>query len=92
MSHKDKHKHGGGQKPKDETYKIIIDRRPYDWLKPVITGAEIKNLAGVDQNTFEAWQDVPGPEDIPVGDNQEIDLTGKGTERFFTGKKTTTEG
>lgn len=65
---------------------------PHDWSKPVITGAEIKQLAGVDQKTFEAWQDVPGPDDDIVGDNDEVDLSGKGTEKFFTIKKTTTEG
>ncbi len=84
----DHHEH----KPKDETFKIIVDRRPHDWPNPFITGAEIKQLAGVDQATYEAWQDVPGPEDIPVADGQQIDLRPKGTERFFTGKKTTTEG
>lgn len=77
---------------KKETYKIIVDRRPHDWHQPFITGAEIKRLAGVDQATFDAWQDVPGPEDVLVADDRKVDLREKGTEKFFTGKKTTTEG
>jgi len=82
--------HGHGQTPK--TYKIIVDHKPHDWPKPVITGAEIKRLAGVDGANFDAWQDVPGPEDELVGDTTEVDLTKRGTEKFYTIKKTTTEG
>lgn len=78
--------------PDRETYKIIVDNRPHDWPRPIITGLEIKELAGVDATAFDAWQDVPGPEDNPVGDSDQVDLTGRGVERFFTGKKTSTEG
>jgi hypothetical protein len=75
-----------------DPYKIVVDQKPHDWPKPVITGLEIKKLAGVDPATYDAWQDVRGPEDLLIKDNQKVDLTAKGTERFFTGKKTTTEG
>lgn len=74
------------------TYKIIVDRRPHDWPEPVITGAQIKQLAGVEQATFDAWQDVPGPEDKLIADAEQVDLRSPPVERFFTGKKTTTEG
>lgn len=77
---------------KDKPFKVLVDHKPYDWSEPFITGADIKNLAGVDQKTFDAWQDVPGPEDIQVGDTDKIDLREPGREKFFTGKKTTTEG
>jgi hypothetical protein len=80
------------QKEKDKPFKILVDHKPHDWPEPFITGADIKRLAGVDQATYEAWQDVPGPEDIPVGDSDKADLREPGRERFFTGKKTTTEG
>lgn len=73
-------------------FKIIVDRKPHDWPEPVITGAQIKRLAGVDQATFDAWQDVPGPEDLLIADDRKVDLRPKEVERFFTGKKTTTEG
>lgn len=88
MSNEDKgHKHDH-----DQTYKIIVDQKPHDWPKPTITGLEIKKLAGVDPNAYDAWQDVHGPDDLLIKDNDKVDLTAKGTERFFTGKKTTTEG
>lgn len=75
-----------------ETYKIIVDRKPHDWPRPKITGNEIKRLAGVDLTKFDAWQDVPGPDDKLIGDDTPVDLTARGTERFFTIKRTTTEG
>ena len=75
----------------DKKYKLIVDQQEHQWLKPVITGLEIKNLAGVDVS-YGVWQEVPGPNDPPVGDNQQVDLARPGVERFFTGKKTTTEG
>ena len=71
---------------------IFVDQKRYEWSEDCITGAQIKGLAGVDLNTFDAWQDVPGPEDILVENDGKIDLTNPGIEKFFTGKKTTTEG
>ena len=71
---------------------IFIDRKKYDWDQPTITGLQIKKLAGVDVDNYNVWQDVPGPEDIPVADDFEVDLTTPGVEKFFTGKKTSTEG
>ena len=73
-------------------YKIIVDRKPHDWPEPFITGAQIKRLAGVDQAAYDAWLDVPGPEDLLIADDRQVDLRPPQVERFFTGKKTTTEG
>ena len=73
-------------------YQIIIDNRPHRWPDPAITGAQLKDLAGVDPASFDVWQDVRGPEDKLINDTDTVDLTSPGAERFFTGKKTTTEG
>ena len=89
--HKD-YGHGDDHGHKPGIYKILVDHKPHDWPKPVINGAEIKHLARVDDTTFDAWQDVPGPEDKLVEDTKEVDLTKPGTEKFYTIKKTTTEG
>ncbi|MCU7919819.1 MAG: multiubiquitin domain-containing protein [Candidatus Thiodiazotropha sp. (ex Epidulcina cf. delphinae)] len=91
MKHEHEKKHDDHEK-RPETYHILVDHRPHDWPKPEITGVEIKQLAGVDNQTFDAWQDVPGPEDKLIADTDTVDLTCKGTEKFFTIKKTTTEG
>lgn len=77
---------------KDRPFKIIVDQKPHDWPTQFITGLDIKRLAGVDPAAFDAWQDVRGPEDVLIDDNDRADLSPNGTERFFTGKKTTTEG
>lgn len=77
---------------KKNSYQIIVDQKPHKWEEPIITGLQIKQLAGVDPATYDAWQDVPGPEDVLLNDNTKVDLTKSGTERFFTGKKTSTEG
>lgn len=77
--------------PHQKAFEIIVDDHPHKWPKSTITGLEIKVLAGVDAS-YGVWQIVSGPDDPPVGDNQEVDLSKPGVERFFTGKKTTTEG
>lgn len=74
-----------------DNFKIMIDQHQYEWSKSTITGLEIKKLAGVDPS-FGVWRDLPGPNDPPVGDNEEVDLKEHGENRFFTGRKTTTEG
>lgn len=73
-------------------YQIIVDNRPHRWPDPTVTGVQLKELAGVDTTSFDVWQDVPGPEDVQISDADTVDLTKPGVERFFTGKKTTTEG
>ena len=84
MTHKNDHP--------DKPFQIIVDQKPHKWPKSTITGLDVKQLAGVDPDAYDAWQDVPGPEDILLGNDDPVDLTEPGTERFFTGKKTTTEG
>lgn len=75
----------------EKSFRIIVDHQPYEWKKPTISGVEIKALVGVDAS-YGVWQDLAGPDDPPVADNQQVDLTKPGVERFFTGRKTTTEG
>lgn len=72
-------------------FDVFIDQKKYQWGEPTITGSEIKNLASVPQ-TYQVWQDLPGPNDPPVEDDQKIDLTRPGVEKFFTGENDSTEG
>ena len=75
------------------TFNIIVDQKHHQWPQPEISGLEIKKLAGVDPEKYDAWQDVPGPrDDVLIKDKDKVDLTKPGAEKFFTGKKTTTEG
>lgn len=72
-------------------YRILVDQKPHDWPDQFITGREIKTLAGVDQS-YGVWMQLPGPNDPEIADDEKVDLGEPGRERFFTGKKTTTEG
>lgn len=77
---------------KPHGYNIIIDQKHHVWQQQFITGLQLKNLAGVAPATYSVWMQVPGAEDPEIADGQQVDLGKLGTEKFFTGKKQTTEG
>jgi len=73
-------------------FKILIDQKPFDVSEQFITGTKIKQLVNAPSN-YGVWLKVHGPgDDIEIGDNEQVDLSEKGREHFFTGSKTTTEG
>jgi len=77
--------------PKKE-YKITIDKKPFDRHDQFITGNQIKELVYVDM-TWGVWLKVHGPgKDKPIGNDEKVDLSQPGTEHFFTGPISTTEG
>jgi ferredoxin len=76
----------------DRSFRFVIDGRRFEWGAPFITGYKLKQLAQVDPKTYGIWLEVRGDEDRLVADNELIDLSAEGVERFFTGVMTTTEG
>jgi hypothetical protein len=76
----------------DRTFFFTLDGQKFEWPAPNITGRKLKDLAKVDSATYEVWQEIRGSNDRAIKDTELISLEPKGTERFFTGKKTTTEG
>jgi hypothetical protein len=76
----------------DRSFRFVIDGRRFEWGAPLITGLKLKQLAGVDPQAYGVWLEVRGGEDRPVDNAETVDLEAPGVERFFTGKKTTTEG
>lgn len=79
-------------KKSGKTFKIIIDHKPHEWEEPCITGAQLKELAGVDPS-YGVWLEQPGKEEDPeIGDYDKVNLEEPGVERFFTGIKETTPG
>jgi Multiubiquitin len=76
----------------DRAFFFTLDGRKFEWPAPVISGRKLKDMAGVNPTTYEVWQEVRGADDRAIGDQALVSLEPKGTERFFTGKKTTTEG
>ena len=79
-----------GHKP--HVFEIIVDRKHHNWPEQYITGLQLKRLAGVDPATYSVWMQVPGKDDPEIADNERVDLAKPGVEKFFTGKKQTTEG
>ena len=76
----------------DRIFRFTLDEREFVWGAPLISGAKLKELAGVDPAKFDVWQEVRKSDDRLIGDKEEANLDEKGTERFFTAAKTTTEG
>lgn len=76
----------------DASYRFMLDGRRFEWGGTEITGLTLKKLAGVDPNTYDVWLEIKSQEDQLVGNTDFINLANKGIEKFFTGKKTTTEG
>lgn len=76
----------------DRSFRFAIDGRRFEWGAPIITGLKLKQLAGIDPVSYGVWLEVRSSEDRPIADNEQVDLQALGVERFFTGKKTTTEG
>jgi Multiubiquitin len=76
----------------DRAFFFTLDGRKIEWPASTITGRKLKDLAKVDPATYEVWQEVRGADDRAIEDRELVSLEATGTERFFTGKKTTTEG
>lgn len=77
--------------PHPKEYHLVIDHHPHTWPEKLISGAQIKALAGVDPS-YGVWQEVAGGHDLEIQDTQSVDLSHEGVEKFFTAKKQTTEG
>ena len=76
----------------DRSFRFELDGRRFEWGASLITGRTLKKLAGVDPERYGVWREVRGGEDLPVGDDECVDLSEEGLERFFTGIQQTTEG
>jgi Multiubiquitin len=76
----------------DRAFYFTLDGQKFEWPASAITGRKLKDLAKVDHATYEVWQEIRGAEDLAIDDTELVSLEPQGTERFFTGKKNTTEG
>lgn len=74
------------------SYRVEIDGERIEWGTKLITGLKLKELAGVDPSTYALWREVRGDDDLPVQDDQLVDLSEDGLERFFTVIAQTTAG
>ncbi|CAN5667181.1 hypothetical protein BH24ACI3_BH24ACI3_03940 [soil metagenome] len=82
----------GNPVPSEKTYKIRIDKTNYTVKKTILNGREILALAGLTPEKYQLNQHVRGGQTIPIGADQEVDLTQPGVERFSILKIENTEG
>jgi hypothetical protein len=76
----------------DRSFRFVLDGRKFEWGLPFLTGLQLKRMAGVDPNSYGVWLSQRVGDDRLIGNKEKVDLQGDGTERFFTGIDTTTEG
>lgn len=75
----------------DATYRIFLDGREFSWKK-VATGRVLKQLAGVDPARHDLYREVRGGDDVLIRNDDLVDLSAPGVEKFFTAVAQTTEG
>lgn len=76
----------------DRSFRLELDGAVYDWGTNRVQGRVLKLIAKVDLATYGVWKEIPGKDDLAIGDDQFADLQGAGVESFFTGIVKTTEG
>ena len=74
----------------DRSFRFELDGRRFEWGAALITGLTLKKLAGVDLDRYGVWREVRGGEDLPIDDDEFVDLSEEGLERFFTAPQPTT--
>ena len=74
------------------SYRLVIDGERIEWGAQLITGLKLKQIAGVDPDKYALWREVRGSEDIELANEDIIDLSEPGLERFFTVIAQTTAG
>ena len=68
----------------DRAFRFQLDDRAFDWGASRISGATLKQLAGLGEATHEVWLDVLGGNDREIADTELVDLAAPGVERFRT--------
>ena len=76
----------------DRSFRFILDGRQFEWGAELISGLTLKKLAEVDPAKYGVWLKVHGAEDKIIGNDELVNLSEPGVERFFTGDTQTTEG
>ncbi|WP_018240833.1 multiubiquitin domain-containing protein [Ensifer sp. BR816] len=70
----------------DREFKLTLNDDELRWGKPVISGAVLYGLAKPGDNEA-VFLEIPGGEDRLIEQNELIDLTGAGIDRFITARK-----
>ena len=78
--------------PCTKPYSFEVDGLIHKWRANFITGLRIKQIAQVDPEKYELWRENPGAEDQQISDDQFVNLSEEGDEKFFTALANTTAG
>lgn len=78
--------------PKEQRYRLLLDKRPHVSDLGQLTGAQILALGNLDPSQFDLFQAMRGGQRVPIPSNQTVDLTEPGIERFFTMKNEHSNG
>lgn len=65
-------------------FAIQVDETTHTVVGPLISGAQILELAGKDQDTHFVTQIIVGEDDIVIGPEDQVDISKPGRERFTT--------
>jgi hypothetical protein len=76
----------------DRIYLFEIDGKRHGWPEPVITREALLAIAKQDPSKFSVWQEFQKRPDEEILAGHPANLDAKGTERFYTVMKHTTEG
>ncbi len=82
----------GKAPPKEQRYRLLLDKRPHVSDRGLLTGAEILALGELEPSQFDLFQAMRGGQRIPIPAAQTVDLTEPGIERFFTMKNEHSNG
>src|SRR5690242_11122055 len=82
----------GKRPPPGHRYRFLLDKTSYIADQPLLTGRQILAFGGMKPDQFSLFEAQRGGQRVPVGADQEVNLTEPGVERFFTMKKEHTNG
>ena len=71
---------------------ITVNKEHFEWDRETITGLEVLDLAHEKPSEFRVVIKRKGEDDVPVGDDQKVDLRNQNDRDFRTVQKHTTEG
>lgn len=96
MSQNNKDKNNGNNgnngNDKNKPYKLMVNNVPYDYADQFITGAQIRELAGLDDDSA-LWFKVNGPDpDRPIPDDETVDLDVPGRPHYYSGLRNVNQG
>lgn len=69
----------------DRSFRFEADDRRFEWGASHVTGLLVKRILGIDPQCNGVWLERRDEPDLFVGDDDTVNLTGEGVERFRTG-------